>query len=85
MSGIHHAHLYYTLQEYLASHSVGTPTSDRYWTIRWNRHVEKRGNVPVVSKCAECSGKVRKLDLKLGRFKAARPSKVLRDESKGAE
>lgn len=48
------------------------PKSERYWTAKWKQHVEKKGNVPLIIKCAICSGKERLRDIKRGNFKVSR-------------
>lgn len=53
----------------------------RYWTRVWKRHIERNGNIPLIRKCAICSGKEMKTDIKLGHYKPSRPSKIERDEN----
>jgi len=57
----------------------------RYWTKVWKRHIEKNGNVPLIMKCAICSGKEQKLDIKHGKWKPSRPTKAERDEVRGKD
>lgn len=78
MSGIHPAHVFTTLEEFL-KHCVGENKEDkhykkylRYWTIVWKKHIEKHGHVPYVEKCAVCSGAERKEDIKKGRWKVSK-------------
>lgn len=77
MSGIHPAHVFTTLEEFL-KHCVGNKEDKhykkylRYWTIVWKKHIEKRGHVPYVEKCAVCSGAERKEDIKKGRWKVSK-------------
>lgn len=101
MANTHHAHVYNTFEEFVRSRSAvfhqGGPNNGlvtyeklepRYMraAVRiWKRHVEKNGNVPLVQRCSVCSGEEHRLDIKHGRYKPARPSKVLRDEEKQTE
>ncbi len=93
MSGSHPAEIYNTLHELLVEMECvekqgeenSAKKSRRYWTKVWKRHTEKHGNVPLIMKCAVCSGTEWKEDIKRGRYKPARKSKVERDELKGNE
>lgn len=101
MSGCHHGIKVYTLKEYIEycteyfDRSSGLMKTmedgaEKRNAIRrakqtWKRHVEKHGNVPMVIKCAVCSGKEFKEDVKHGRYKLSRPTKTERDEQKGKE
>jgi hypothetical protein len=55
--------------------------NERYARRVWKIHTEKNGNVPMIVKCAICSGEEQKIDIKLGRYRPKRPSKRLRDEN----
>lgn len=55
----------------------------RYAKRVWKQHIAKNGNVPMIIKCAVCSGKEFKSDIKHGRYQKRRPSKILRDEMRG--
>lgn len=76
----HPAHVYTTFEAYAA-----TRTNLRKARRTWNRHVAKHGNVPLVVKCAICSGAEFRGDVKRGRYRPARPSKRLRDELRNQE
>ena len=76
----HPAKIYYSLDQ-LIKECSNNPKSERYWTVKWKRHVEKKGNVPLIIKCAICSGKERLKDIKHGNFKiSTRVSKRQKDE-----
>lgn len=95
----HHAHTIHSLDElieYCTQYNSGGeikaepegPRRDKFVRNarrRWKRHIEKNGNVPMVLKCAVCSGTEFKNDIKHGRFSPRRPSKRLREEMKGNE
>lgn len=78
----HHAEVINSLEEYLTIW-VQEERVLRKARARWKQHVEKHGNVPMIRKCAVCSGEERKLDRKRGVWKDRRPSKWERDEMKG--
>ena len=90
---IHCAKVYNTLHELLVEmecvEKQGESNLDkkcrRYWTKVWKRHIEKNGNVPLIMKCAICSGKEQKLDIKHGKWKPSRPTKAERDEVRGKD
>jgi hypothetical protein len=48
--------------------------------IAWKNHLAKHGKSPMIIKCDVCSGREMKIDIKLGKWKAERPCKVIRDE-----
>ncbi len=78
-SNPHHAHVYTTFEQYIErfnDDAQGRRTARR----KWNQHIQRNGNVPLILKCAICSGAELKHDIKTGRYTPARPSKVLRDE-----
>jgi hypothetical protein len=57
----HPAHIYHSLDELLAEHNVFYPYDKnsfgyRYWMRRWNKHIAKHGNVPLIVRCRICSG-----------------------------
>ena len=96
MSGIHPAHVFNSLQqllvymeceegheEYVRIYRKTVSQMRKFWTRRWNQHVEKHGNVPMIMKCDVCSGKEQKEDIKRGKYKESRPTKKERDELKG--
>lgn len=73
----HPAHVYTTLESYL-EYRAGTDTTDKNYDRnkrrackRWKIHIEKNGNVPLVVKCQICSGKERKMDIKLGKVRVS--------------
>jgi hypothetical protein len=74
----HAARVYLTYEEF-AEDCV----SEKYARKVWKAHIAKHGNVPMIVKCAICSGKEQKLDIKHGRYTPKRPSKRLRDEQRG--
>lgn len=78
----HPAHIYRSLEEYTAIF-IDTPAGRRRASREWKAHIEKHGNVPMILKCAVCSGREQKMDIKVGRYNVARPNKVLRDEAAG--
>lgn len=80
----HPAHVYNSLEEWLARFT-DTVSGRRRARRTWKLHIEKNGNVPLVTKCSICSGKELKNDIKHGSFNPARPSKRLRDEAKDTE
>lgn len=80
----HPARVYTNLKDLLAECSNGKPDGVRFWTKTWRSHVEKRGNVPYVMKCAVCSGEERRADIKYGKRKLSRPVKSERDEDKSS-
>ena len=55
--------------------------TERYARRVWKIHIAKNGLVPMIVKCATCSGQERKLDIKHGSYRPKRPSKRLRDEN----
>jgi len=79
MSG-HPAHVYTTREEWIARF-VDSPVGRRRANRTWKQHIEKNGNVPLVTKCSVCSGAEFKQDIRHGSYNVARPSKVLRDET----
>jgi hypothetical protein len=79
----HHAEVYWTLDQYLERYD--TPRARRQAIARWNAHVARNGNVPIIHKCSICSGRELKLDRKHGVWKDKRPTKVERDEMKGID
>lgn len=66
----HRAKIYHSLDQLLKD-SVDSVNAKRHWTIKWKRHIEKRGNVPLIIKCGICSGKERLHDIKNGNFKVS--------------
>lgn len=74
MANNHVAKSYYSLDQLLKEmgaydNTHGGESRKRYWTRRWKTHAEKNGNVPLVLKCALCSGKEFARDVKAGRYK----------------
>lgn len=67
----HRAKIYHSLDQLIKERSTGTVNSKRFWTIKWKRHIEKKGNVPLIIKCGICSGKERLHDIKNGNFKVS--------------
>lgn len=88
MSNSHHAHVYRTLESFLkycAGPNDGSESFKRRvrsWTAKWNKYVEKHGNVPLIVKCNICSGKERKEEIKTGMFKVStrNEKKLLKEE-----
>lgn len=87
----HHAHIFSTLESVLTYYvepwkedgdDLMAKEADKFARKVWKAHVQKHGNVPLIQKCAVCSGEEAKLDIKYGRFNPKRPSKRLRDEVK---
>lgn len=78
-SNPHHAHVYTTFEQY-RERFTDDDRGLRFARKRWNQHIERNGSVPLIVKCAICSGEELKQDIKKGRYTPARPSKVLRDE-----
>ena len=60
----HRAIVYNSFEEYAEDYE-----DKRKARIRWNRHVKRNGNVPLVVKCSICSGKALQHDIKEGKFK----------------
>ena len=94
---IHRARVFLNLKQYLEHISrywdcslkvfVQYKLSDREMrrAIRlWKRHIEKRGNVPMVIQCAVCSGEELRQSIRHGQYTLPRPSKRLRDEARNA-
>lgn len=78
MANNHRAHVYYTLEEWLKDY----PGHKRAKRIAlWKKHIAKHGNVPLVIKCAICSGQEEKRNRKRGIWRMPRPVKSVRDES----
>ena len=75
----HRAHVYHSLDEYLAGVA---PRFRRKATALWKRHFQRNGNTPLVVKCYICSGQERRAELKCGAYKPRRLSRSLRDERK---
>lgn len=69
----HPAKIYYSLDQLIEERSCNGIRGDakRRLTILWKQHVEKKGNVPLIIKCAICSGKERLRDIKHGTFKVS--------------
>ena len=84
MGNNHHAHVYNTLEEWLAA-LCDTPKVQKWGRARWKEHIDKHGNVPMIRKCSVCSGADQKLDIKHGKYKPSRPSKSERDYRRGKE
>jgi len=87
----HPAVIYNTLQSLLeAMECVEKQGEDdwakkarRFWIKKWKRHIEKHGNVPYITKCGVCSGEHQRWEVKTGKWKPGRPSKIERDEMAG--
>lgn len=77
MPNNHPAHIYNTFQEFF---SDCYPDQKRLAAKIWKKHIEKHGNVPLILKCAVCSGEEHRVDIKLGKYKQSRKSRVERDE-----
>lgn len=69
----HPAKIYYSLDQLIEERSYNGIRGDakRRLIILWKKHVEKKGNVPLIIKCAICSGKERLRDIKHGNFKVS--------------
>jgi hypothetical protein len=92
MKTVHHTHVFTTLEAFVSHYADPwreggdeemAKEADKFARKIWKRHVQKHGNVPLIRKCAVCSGEERRLDIKHGAFNPKRPSKRLRDEIKG--
>ena len=70
---MHAAEVFYTLEQYLEGWSGA-----RYARRRWKRHVERNGNIPLVTKCSICSGAELRRDIKRGKWKVGQASKETR-------
>ena len=58
--------------------------SVHFWTRKWNRHIEKHGNVPYLIKCAVCSGQEMRHMIKTGKWKVStRKPKESHDQDGG--
>ena len=79
MANNHRAHVYNTLEEFLAS-LIDTPHAQKWGKRRWRIHLDKNGNVPLIRKCSICSGKEQKQNIKHGIWKEPRPNKAERSE-----
>ncbi len=84
----HPASVYTTLQSLLVAMDCLEDNElqkkrKKFWIKYWNGHIDKHGNVPLVMKCQECSGREYKRDLKDGKYRVRRPTKAERDEQKG--
>ena len=64
----HSAKIYWSLDQ-LLERSCNNANSIRFHVRLWKRHFKKRGNTPLIIKCAICSGKQRKNDIKHGIWK----------------
>jgi hypothetical protein len=84
----HPAHIYNFLTEFLADYAGENDGSQLYvrrvqrWTAVWNKHIQKHGNVPMIKKCAICSGAEFKDNIKRGRYKVSTRAaqKALKEE-----
>ena len=77
----HSCRVFTTKEEYV-SNFLRTTQSRRKAIARWNAHIARNGNVPMLIKCSICSGKETRIALKKGIIREKRPSKRLRDELK---
>lgn len=85
----HHSRIYHSFEEFVADSFTEAgktnPQTISRARQRWNHHVEKNGNVPMIVQCSVCSGQEHKHDVRTGAFKPARPGRVERDESHGKQ
>lgn len=76
----HRCSVYNNKESYVANF-IGEK-AQRKATARWNAHVAKHGNVPMIERCSTCSGHDERKMIKLGKMREKRPSKTLRDEAR---
>lgn len=75
----HRTNIYNSLEEYLES-IVDEPRYKRQAIRQWKQHIEKNGNVPMITKCSICSGEELRSLVKLGKYNLPRDEKLIRDE-----
>lgn len=70
----HRARVYHSLDELLEDCAI--EGKEAFWIRKWNQHVEKHGNVPMILKCVTCSGQEMKKDIKRGSWKLGKERRI---------
>lgn len=76
----HRCNVYNNKESYVANF-IGEK-AQRKAIARWNAHIAKHGNVPMIEQCSICSGYADRKAIKQGVRREKRPSKTLRDEAR---
>lgn len=75
----HRCRVYNNRESYVANF-IGDKAQRRAMA-RWNAHIAKHGNVPLIEECSICSGREDRKMIKRGLMREKRPSRRLRYEA----